>query len=80
MILTHCNTGSLACSGFGTALGVVRQLHRTGKLRMAYCTETRPYNQVCSLGFWMRIKFTNPRPRRFGVQGVPSCQRLVLVE
>ena len=50
VILTHCNTGSLACSGFGTALGVVRELHRTGQLEMAYCTETRPYNQVCSLG------------------------------
>ena len=49
VVLTHCNTGSLACSGFGTALGVVRELHSTGSLRMAYCTETRPYNQVFSL-------------------------------
>ncbi|XP_075738630.1 methylthioribose-1-phosphate isomerase isoform X3 [Rhipicephalus microplus] len=44
-ILTHCNTGSLATAGYGTALGVVRQLFESGRLERAYCTETRPYNQ-----------------------------------
>lgn len=44
-VLTHCNTGSLATAGYGTALGVVRALHSAGSLRRAYCTETRPYNQ-----------------------------------
>ncbi|XP_070385080.1 methylthioribose-1-phosphate isomerase isoform X6 [Dermacentor albipictus] len=44
-ILTHCNTGSLATAGYGTALGVVRQLYESGRLERAYCTETRPYNQ-----------------------------------
>nr|CAG4650262.1 EOG090X08IP [Sida crystallina] len=44
-ILTHCNTGSLATSGYGTALGVIRSLHHMSKLEHAYCTETRPYNQ-----------------------------------
>ncbi|PWY63555.1 putative translation initiation factor [Aspergillus heteromorphus CBS 117.55] len=44
-VLTHCNTGSLATSGYGTALGVIRALASTSKLRHAYCTETRPYNQ-----------------------------------
>ena len=44
-VLTHCNTGSLATAGFGTALGVVRALHSQGKLQHVYCTETRPYNQ-----------------------------------
>ncbi|GBG77364.1 hypothetical protein CBR_g23696 [Chara braunii] len=44
-ILTHCNTGSLATAGYGTALGVIRSLHRMGKLEAAICTETRPYNQ-----------------------------------
>lgn len=44
-ILTHCNTGSLATAGYGTALGVVRYLHESGKLHHVYCTETRPYNQ-----------------------------------
>ncbi|EPY53630.1 methylthioribose-1-phosphate isomerase [Schizosaccharomyces cryophilus OY26] len=44
-ILTHCNTGSLATSGYGTALGVIRALHENGNLEHAFCTETRPYNQ-----------------------------------
>ena len=44
-ILTHCNTGSLATGGFGTALGVIRALRDLGRLDMAFCTETRPYNQ-----------------------------------
>lgn len=44
-VLTHCNTGSLATSGHGTALGIIRSLHEQGKLVHAFCTETRPYNQ-----------------------------------
>ncbi|KAG0166673.1 S-methyl-5-thioribose-1-phosphate isomerase [Apophysomyces sp. BC1015] len=44
-VLTHCNTGSLATAGWGTALGIIRDLSRTGHLDHAYCTETRPYNQ-----------------------------------
>ncbi|KZZ94266.1 methylthioribose-1-phosphate isomerase [Moelleriella libera RCEF 2490] len=44
-ILTHCNTGSLATSGHGTALGIIRTLRANGQLRHAFCTETRPYNQ-----------------------------------
>lgn len=44
-VLTHCNTGSLATAGYGTALGVIRSLHVNGSLQHAFCTETRPYNQ-----------------------------------
>ena len=44
-VLTHCNTGSLATGGYGTALGVIRALKELGHLSLAYCTETRPYNQ-----------------------------------
>ncbi|KAK4479023.1 hypothetical protein RD792_014532 [Penstemon davidsonii] len=44
-ILTHCNTGSLATAGYGTALGVIRAVHEQGLLERAYCTETRPFNQ-----------------------------------
>ncbi|KAJ3333903.1 S-methyl-5-thioribose-1-phosphate isomerase [Blyttiomyces sp. JEL0837] len=44
-LLTHCNTGSLATAGWGTALGIIRDLHHTHKLDHVYCTETRPYNQ-----------------------------------
>lgn len=38
---------SLATAGYGTALGVIRSLHAEGVLEMAFCTETRPFNQVC---------------------------------
>lgn len=31
-ILTHCNTGSLATAGYGTALGVIRSLHKKNSL------------------------------------------------
>ncbi|XP_017461938.1 PREDICTED: methylthioribose-1-phosphate isomerase-like [Rhagoletis zephyria] len=31
-VLTHCNTGSLATAGYGTALGVVRKLYDLKKL------------------------------------------------
>lgn len=48
-ILTHCNTGSLATSGYGTALGVIRSLKKMGKLGKVFCTETRPYNQGARL-------------------------------
>lgn len=48
-VLTHCNTGSLATAGYGTALGIVRALHERGQLEHAYCTETRPYNQGARL-------------------------------
>ena len=44
-VLTHCNTGSLATAGYGTALGVIRSLRSSGLLTSAFCTETRPYNQ-----------------------------------
>ncbi|XP_068976814.1 methylthioribose-1-phosphate isomerase isoform X1 [Bombus flavifrons] len=48
-ILTHCNTGSLATAGYGTALGVIRSLHKRNSLEHAYCSETRPYNQGARL-------------------------------
>ena len=48
-ILTHCNTGSLATGGYGTALGVIRSLKEMGRLQHVYCTETRPYNQGARL-------------------------------
>ncbi|XP_035742350.1 methylthioribose-1-phosphate isomerase-like [Vespa mandarinia] len=48
-ILTHCNTGSLATAGYGTALGVIRSLQARNVLEHVYCTETRPYNQGARL-------------------------------
>ena len=51
-ILTHCNTGSLATVGYGTALGVIRSIHQNGLIEQVYCTETRPYNQGSRLTAW----------------------------
>lgn len=44
-VMTHCNTGSLATAGYGTALGVIRSLHGQGLLEHVYVDETRPYLQ-----------------------------------
>lgn len=44
-ILTHCNTGYLACGGIGTALGVIEEVFKLGKLENVWVDETRPYNQ-----------------------------------
>ncbi|WDL97231.1 S-methyl-5-thioribose-1-phosphate isomerase [Alicyclobacillus sp. ALC3] len=48
-VLTHCNTGSLATSGYGTALGVIRSLHESGQLQSVWVDETRPYLQGARL-------------------------------
>ncbi|KAF8236569.1 Methylthioribose-1-phosphate isomerase [Tricholoma matsutake] len=44
-VLTVCNTGSLATSGYGTALGLITRLHEIGKLNKAYYTQSAPYHQ-----------------------------------
>jgi methylthioribose-1-phosphate isomerase len=49
---THCNTGSLACLGWGTALGVIRALHATGALGHVIVDETRPLLQGARLTCW----------------------------
>lgn len=41
-VLTHCNTGSLATGGFGTALGVVRAGYAQNRIARVYADETRP--------------------------------------
>lgn len=51
-VLTHCNAGSLATGGYGTALGVIRAAHSGGKLRRVYHTETRPLLQGARLTAW----------------------------
>ena len=51
-ILTHCNTGSLATPGVGTALGVIRIAHRQGKKIHVYVDETRPLLQGGRLTAW----------------------------
>jgi S-methyl-5-thioribose-1-phosphate isomerase len=49
---THCNTGSLATVEWGTALGVVRALHRRRRLGRVYVDETRPLLQGSRLTAW----------------------------
>ena len=44
-ILTHCNAGSLATGGYGTALGVIRAAHAEGKVAGVIADETRPWLQ-----------------------------------
>jgi methylthioribose-1-phosphate isomerase len=51
-VLTHCNTGSLACVGYGTALGVIRAAHEAGKRPSVWVDETRPVLQGSRLTAW----------------------------
>lgn len=51
-ILTHCNAGALATGGYGTALGVIRAAHESGKRIKVLATETRPYMQGARLTVW----------------------------
>lgn len=51
-VVTHCNTGSLATGGYGTALGVIRSAHAHGVLAEVFMTETRPWLQGARLTAW----------------------------
>lgn len=51
-ILTHCNAGALATAGYGTALGVIRAAHDSGKKISVYANETRPLLQGARLTTW----------------------------
>ncbi len=51
-VLTHCNTGSLATAGFGTALGVIRAGVALQKIARVYASETRPWLQGARLTAW----------------------------
>ncbi|MGB9725824.1 MAG: S-methyl-5-thioribose-1-phosphate isomerase [Fervidicoccaceae archaeon] len=51
-VLTHCNTGSLATGGYGTALGVIKTAWRKGKEIFVVATETRPLLQGARLTAW----------------------------
>ncbi len=50
-ILTHCNTGALACGGAGSALAVVIELAARGEISVLAC-ETRPLLQGARLTIW----------------------------
>lgn len=60
-ILTHCNTGALATVGYGTALGVIREAHYSGKNIFVYADETRPRLQGGRLTAWELVE-----------EGIPS--------
>ena len=51
-VLTHCNTGSLATGGTGTALGVIVRAWREQRLARVYACETRPWFQGLRLTAW----------------------------
>jgi len=51
-VLTHCNAGALACSSWGTALGVIRSAKKMGKKISVISCETRPLLQGSRLTAW----------------------------
>jgi len=51
-ILTHCNAGSLATGGYGTALGVIRRAWEENKKVHVFADETRPVLQGARLTAW----------------------------
>ncbi|MFL6194187.1 MAG: S-methyl-5-thioribose-1-phosphate isomerase [Thermoanaerobaculia bacterium] len=51
-VLTHCNTGSLATAGYGTALGVIQSAWRDGRVKQVWVDETRPLLQGARLTAW----------------------------
>lgn len=55
-LLTHCNAGSLATAGYGTALGVIRSAWREKRLGRVFADETRPRLQGAKLTVWECIQ------------------------
>lgn len=55
-VMTHCNTGSLATSGYGTALGVIRAGVAAGRINHVYAGETRPWQQGARLTMWELVR------------------------
>jgi methylthioribose-1-phosphate isomerase len=51
-VLTHCNAGSLATVGYGTALGVIRSAFAAGRVAHVWVDETRPVLQGARLTAW----------------------------
>ncbi|MFC5743413.1 S-methyl-5-thioribose-1-phosphate isomerase [Dyella tabacisoli] len=55
-VLTHCNTGSLATAGYGTALGVIRAGVASGRIEQVFAGETRPWQQGARLTMWELVR------------------------
>jgi methylthioribose-1-phosphate isomerase len=69
-VVTHCNTGGLATSGFGTALGVVFAAVEAGKSVHVFADETRPLLQGARLTAWECVR--NKIPVTVLVDGASS--------
>ena len=50
--VTHCNTGALATTAWGTAYGILHELHDRNRLELVYVDETRPLLQGTRLTSW----------------------------
>jgi len=61
-VLTHCNAGSLATGGYGTALGAIRTAWKRGLIDCVYADETRPWLQGARLTAW-----------ELSQDGIPVC-------
>ncbi len=59
-VLTHCNAGALATGDYGTALGVIRSLHKKGLIEKVLVDETRPYLQGARLTAYEMVKESIP--------------------
>ncbi len=55
-LLTHCNTGPLACGQFGTALGIVQAAWAANRRLEIFVDETRPYLQGARLTAWELVQ------------------------
>ena len=55
-VLTHCNAGTLATGGYGTALGVIRAAVAQGKRIAVFADETRPFLQGARLTAWELLR------------------------
>jgi methylthioribose-1-phosphate isomerase len=77
-LLTHCNAGALATTEWGTALGVVRELHARGLVEMVYVNETRPLLQGARLTAWELARAGIPhRVQVDGAAASTICRGLV---
>lgn len=56
----HCNTGALATVGVGTALGIIRRAHESGRKVFAYLDETRPRLQGAKLSSFELMEYGIP--------------------
>ncbi len=70
-VLTHCNAGSLATGGYGTALGVIRSAWQQKRIDAVYADETRPWLQGARLTAWELIE--DGIPAELVVEGAASA-------